>query len=293
MFVFFQYLLVKFTSIQTISLAAVVMMVVSLVFIPNPLCSLWVAFSIISIEVGVIGYMSLWDVNLDSVSMINLIMCIGFSVDFSAHISYAYLTAKVDTPSERVRDCLFNLGLPVMQGGLSTIIGVLILVMAPSYIFQTFFKIVFLVVFFGIMHGTLLLPVMLSILGPGSCTKEDHRNAVANTNVIEIRPVPQLVNKSQLPKEPSASPVTVFKLKKAVDELSIDRDLGLGSSESSSHSSLHEIDSTPGPSDAESNTEEIPSRKSSSNEEISSSGRTNNAFLVDEDDHDTIATKRL
>ena len=55
------------------------MMVISLIFIPNPLCSLWVAFSIISIEAGVIGLMTLWGVRLDSISMINLIMCIGFS----------------------------------------------------------------------------------------------------------------------------------------------------------------------------------------------------------------------
>jgi hypothetical protein len=51
---------------------------VSIVFIPNPVCSLWVAFSIISIELGVLGYMAFWNVHLDSISMINLIMCIGY-----------------------------------------------------------------------------------------------------------------------------------------------------------------------------------------------------------------------
>ena len=70
------------------------MMIVSLILIPNPICSLWVAFSILSIELGVIGLMTLWNVNLDSISMINLIMCIGFSVDFSAHISYHFMSRK-------------------------------------------------------------------------------------------------------------------------------------------------------------------------------------------------------
>ncbi|XP_042239196.1 patched domain-containing protein 3-like isoform X2 [Homarus americanus] len=171
-FIYFdQYVLVRTTSIQAISLAAGVMMVVSLIFIPNPLCSLWVAFSIISIEIGVVGYMTLWGVNLDSISMINLIMCIGFSVDFSAHISYAYLAAKVDTPEERVEECLYALGLPILQGGLSTILGITALILAPSYIFITFFKTVFLVIFFGAMHGIFLLPVLLSLLGPGSFSK--------------------------------------------------------------------------------------------------------------------------
>lgn len=170
--ILFQYVLVRTTSIQAISLAAAVMMVVSLIFIPNPLCSLWVAFSIVSIEIGVVGYMTLWGVNLDSISMINLIMCIGFSVDFSAHISYAYLAAKVDSPEERVRECLYALGLPILQGGLSTILGITALILAPSYIFITFFKTVFLVIFFGAMHGIFLLPVLLSLLGPGSCSKK-------------------------------------------------------------------------------------------------------------------------
>ncbi|XP_018014148.1 patched domain-containing protein 3 isoform X2 [Hyalella azteca] len=180
-FIFFdQFTLVRSTSIQTISLAAAIMMVVSLIFIPNPLCSLWVAFSIISIEIGVVGYMTLWGVNLDSISMIQLIMCIGFSVDFSAHISYAYLAAKVDTPDERVKECLYSLGLPIVQGGLSTILGIMALVLAPSYIFITFFKTVFLVIFFGAIHGLFLLPVLLSLLGPGSFSKNKKKDAVVS-----------------------------------------------------------------------------------------------------------------
>jgi hypothetical protein len=94
-FIFFdQFLLVYTTTVQCVSVAAGIMMVVSLILIPNPICSLWVAFSIISIELGVVGFMALWDVNLDSISMINLIMCIGFSVDFSAHISYHFMSRQ-------------------------------------------------------------------------------------------------------------------------------------------------------------------------------------------------------
>ena len=91
---FDQFLMVFPTTVQCVSVAAVIMFIVSLLLIPNKICSLWVAFSIVSIEVGVVGFMTLWDVNLDSISMINLIMCIGFSVDFSAHISYHFMSRK-------------------------------------------------------------------------------------------------------------------------------------------------------------------------------------------------------
>lgn len=175
-FVFFdQFELVRPTAIQSMVIGALIMMLVSFIFIPNFLCSLWVAFSIISIEVGVAGYMSLWDVNLDSISMINLIMCIGFSVDFTAHICYTYMSSKAKCSKERVRESLYSLGLPILQGASSTILGCVALLLAESYIFLVFFKMIFLVIFFGAMHGLFLLPVLLSLFGPGTCDEEGKR----------------------------------------------------------------------------------------------------------------------
>ena len=164
LFIFFdQFILVREISLQTISVAALVMMAISVFFIPSISCALWVAFSIMSIEIGVVGYMTHWGVNLDSISMINLIMCIGFSVDFSAHISYSYMSCGETTAAGRVRTSLYLLGLPIFQGSVSTILGIIALAFAPSYVFVTFFKTVFLVMLFGATHGVLLLPVLLSL----------------------------------------------------------------------------------------------------------------------------------
>lgn len=176
LFIFFdQFILVRGISLQTISVAALVMMGISLFFIPSPSCAIWVAFSIISIEIGVVGYMTHWGVNLDSISMINLIMCIGFSVDFSAHISYAYISCEETTPADRVRSSLYSLGLPIFQGSVSTILGIVALAFAPSYVFLTFFKTVFLVMLFGALHGVLLLPVLLSITDTLFNSKENEK----------------------------------------------------------------------------------------------------------------------
>lgn len=171
-FVFFdQFELVRPTSVQSMIIGAIIMMIISFIFIPNILCSLWVAFSIVSIELGVAGYMALWDVNLDSISMINLIMCIGFSIDFTAHICYTFMASKATTSEERVREALFSLGMPIFQGAVSTILGCIALLLAQSYIFLVFFKMIFLVVTIGAMHGLFLLPVLLSLFGPVSCGK--------------------------------------------------------------------------------------------------------------------------
>ncbi|KAI8517767.1 Patched domain-containing protein 3 [Branchiostoma belcheri] len=94
-FIFYdQYTAVLPNTLQNIGIATACMLVVSLLLVPHPVCSLWIVLTITSIDAGVIGFMTLWGVNLDSVSMINIIMCIGFSVDFSAHITYAFVTGQ-------------------------------------------------------------------------------------------------------------------------------------------------------------------------------------------------------
>jgi predicted RND superfamily exporter protein len=90
-----QYLAILPQTIQCIIVTAGVMVVIALILIPSPICSFWVSFSIVSIEIGVIGYMTWWGVRLDGVALINLIMCIGFSVDFSAHICSLNLSISI------------------------------------------------------------------------------------------------------------------------------------------------------------------------------------------------------
>ena len=68
------------------------MVPISLFLIPQPLCAAVVALNIASIALGVIGFMTWWNVNLDATSMITIAMSVGFSVDFAAHITYGYMT---------------------------------------------------------------------------------------------------------------------------------------------------------------------------------------------------------
>ncbi|KAM8967155.1 patched domain-containing protein 3 [Pelodytes ibericus] len=165
-FIYFdQYAVIIQNTIQNVLVAAAAMFVISILLIPNPLCSLWVTFAIASIIVGVTGFMAFWKVNLDSISMINLVICIGFSVDFSAHISYAYISNKKPRANDRIIDALHSLGYPILQGAISTILGVIVLSTSESYIFRTFFKIIFLVIAFGMMHGLVFLPMFLTLFG--------------------------------------------------------------------------------------------------------------------------------
>ncbi|KAK9977271.1 hypothetical protein ABG768_019092 [Culter alburnus] len=175
-FIYFdQYAVIISNTIQNLVVATCAMLVISLLLIPNPLCSLWVTFAIASVIVGVAGFMALWDVSLDSVSMINLVICIGFSVDFSAHISYAFVSSEKSSANEKATDAINKLGYPIIQGAVSTIAGVVVLAAAKSYIFRTFFKIMFLVILFGAIHGIVFIPVFLTFLSTCSSSREKNK----------------------------------------------------------------------------------------------------------------------
>ena len=233
-FVFFdQFELVVPISIQSMIIGAVSMMVICYIFIPNMICCFLVAFCIISIEIGVAGYMALWDVNLDSISMINLIMCIGFSIDFTAHICYAYMSSKLKKTEDRVKACLYSLGLPVVQGAASTILGLLALLFAGTYIFLVFFKMVFLVIFLGALHGLVLLPVLLSLFGPCDERNDDDDDKDETDQNSEEKDVSKL-SKPYLIPHPQLYYPSVKKGSPAISLTNFEeRDPGLGTSEDS------------------------------------------------------------
>ena len=62
--------------------------------------------------------MTIWNIVLDGITLINLIMCIGFSVDFSAHFCYHYIDLKHkagEKQGDTVERTLYSVSKPVIQ----------------------------------------------------------------------------------------------------------------------------------------------------------------------------------
>uniref|UniRef100_A0A8R1HZW7 SSD domain-containing protein n=2 Tax=Caenorhabditis japonica TaxID=281687 RepID=A0A8R1HZW7_CAEJA len=148
---------------QTV-LSEVVCMAISFVlFVPDTVSIISAVFSLISVNMGVFGFLSIWDVGMDPVSTASLLMSIGFSVDISAHISYHYYQVDQPTPRQKLEHAYTHIGWPTLQGGLSTMLAMMPILLCPSYLGMVFLKTVILVCIFGLLHGLIVLPVFLSL----------------------------------------------------------------------------------------------------------------------------------
>lgn len=83
------------------------------------------------------------------------------------HISRAFLE-HVGTRRERAIKALTAMGPPVFNAAFSTFLGIIVLAGAKSYIFQTLFKGFLVLIIIGVLHGLILTPVVLSLIGPRS-----------------------------------------------------------------------------------------------------------------------------
>ncbi|KAF8381085.1 hypothetical protein PRIPAC_70227, partial [Pristionchus pacificus] len=177
-----QMLSLKGVAIETGLLTLLCMAVVCAAFIPNPVSLISAIIAIASISMGVMGYLSWWGFDLDPVVMAAVIMSIGMSVDFTAHVSYHYqLTSKkvmvngkvkketLNGKQDKLEHTLESVGLPMLQAGASTIFCILPLLFIQSYNTSVFVCAIVLVVGWGLLHGLIVLPAFLACL-PSSVT---------------------------------------------------------------------------------------------------------------------------
>ncbi|XP_067131652.1 patched domain-containing protein 3-like [Centruroides vittatus] len=158
-----QYLGMPIFCVKNVGITALTVTFIFFIFISDLICTCIAAITLISIQITTIGFMSFWNVSFDVISIIILAMSIGICIDYTAHVMYAYKKAKKLNPNDNIKATLHSVGYAIIQGFLSTIIGVSILYFGPSYTFVVFFKVVFLVVIFSFYHGLILIPIILSI----------------------------------------------------------------------------------------------------------------------------------
>ena len=145
---------------QNMGLALMAVLLVTLVLIAHPLTAMLVFLCVLLTVVDILGLMYAWGLYIDTVAVINLVLAVGLSVDYSAHVAHCFMT-KQGSRKERVIAALEDIGVPVLNGAISTFLAVVILAASESYVFRVLFRQFFATCLFGVIHGMGLLPVLL------------------------------------------------------------------------------------------------------------------------------------
>uniref|UniRef100_A0A914RDS3 Patched family protein n=1 Tax=Parascaris equorum TaxID=6256 RepID=A0A914RDS3_PAREQ len=121
----------------------------------------WVVFTMISMDIGIAGFLSLWGADLDPTTVVNILMSIGLCIDFATHVGYRIYRSDCTDPDERISDALGAIGWPVVQGGVSTFLAIIVMMLVPSHVVRMFARTSILVVVTGLFHGVIILPVII------------------------------------------------------------------------------------------------------------------------------------
>ena len=79
----------------TLSLSMVAIIIVVLVITSNFIVTFLVACCVVLTDLFLIGLMYYWGLTLNPIVLLNVILAVGTSVDYSAHIGYAYLVEGI------------------------------------------------------------------------------------------------------------------------------------------------------------------------------------------------------
>ncbi|GMT15311.1 hypothetical protein PFISCL1PPCAC_6608, partial [Pristionchus fissidentatus] len=161
-----QYLTLRWNLFLAILIIAAAVFTVIAALIFNPYAAFLVMIIVVVTTVELGGFMGIFGVKMNPISAVTLICAVGIGVEFSAHVMLCFLTS-LGSVDARLQSCLLHMFVPVFQGAISTLLGIVMLVFTEfDFVFKYFFIVMSVLVLIGIFNGLCLLPVILCFIGP-------------------------------------------------------------------------------------------------------------------------------
>jgi predicted RND superfamily exporter protein len=158
--------IIKAELFLNVGLALAAVAVIVLITVASPVTAFIITVNVAFCLVEILGFMYFLGIAIDSVSVINIVLAVGLSIDYSAHVGHCFMTKGGSDKNKRSLEALSDIGAAVLSGALTTFLAVAVLLFSTSYVFATLSIQFALTVGLGATHGLVLLPVLLSLFGP-------------------------------------------------------------------------------------------------------------------------------
>jgi Niemann-Pick C1 protein len=178
---FAQYMYLPRVAATNILIATAAVVLTTLILLTSPVSSIYILVVLFMIDIHLMAIMALFNIYLNALSVVNLVMSIGISVEFCVHITKSFLNAT-GSHKKRAEEALVHMGTSVVSGiTVTKLVGVLVLNFASSELFRIYyFKMYLGIVLLGAAHGLLFLPALLRLVGPSSSnTSNDSTDATS------------------------------------------------------------------------------------------------------------------
>uniref|UniRef100_A0A8C2IKT2 Patched 2 n=1 Tax=Cyprinus carpio TaxID=7962 RepID=A0A8C2IKT2_CYPCA len=161
-----QYIGLRHWFLLSISVVLACTFLVCAILLLNPWTAGVIVFILAMMTVELFGIMGLIGIKLSAIPVVILIASVGIGVEFTVHIALGFLTAIGDR-NTRAAVAMEHMFAPVIDGAISTLLGVLMLAGSEfDFIMRYFFAVLAILTLLGILNGLVLLPVLLSLMGP-------------------------------------------------------------------------------------------------------------------------------